>query len=146
MKKKAWLLDLSPVKMYKESEIIKTDYLRQFTEEEGYEVIGESEVRRRGKDVEETIMKLLNSEPPVNGADVLYIKGLRIISFDGYKKALELYDKVTDKGIQFLSADGSLQRIKEDYDFYSRIFREMDEFDLKAKLTEAEENDFVPKM
>lgn len=145
-KKKAWLLVLSPVKMYKESEVVKTDHLRRFAEEQGYEVIGQSEVSRRGKDVEETIIKLLDAEPPVNGADVLYIKGMRFLTFDGYKKSMELYDKVTAKGVQFLSADGSLQMIKDNYDFYSKVFREMDEFNLESKLTEQHENDFIPKM
>ena len=145
-KKKAWLLVLSPVKMYKESEVVKTDRLRKFAEEQGYEVIGQSEVSRRGKGLEETIIKLLEAEAPVNGADVLYIKGMRALTFDGYKKAMELYDKVTAKGIQFLSADGSLQMIKNNYDFYSKAFHEMDEFDLESKRTEQKENDFIPKM
>ena len=146
MKKKAWLLILSPVKMHKESEVVKTDHLRRFAEEQGYEVIGQSEVSRRGKGVEEIIKKLLDAEPPVNGADVLYIKGIRLLTFDGYKKAMELYDKVTAKGIEFLSADGSLQMINDNYDFYNKAFREMDEFDLESKRTEQQENDFIQKM
>ena len=146
MKKKAWLLILSPVKMHKESEVVKTDHLRRFAEEQGYEVIGQSEVSRRGKGVEEIIEKLLDAEPPVNGADVLYIKGIRLLTFDGYKKAMELYDKVTAKGIEFLSADGSLQMINDNYDFYNKAFREMDEFDLESKQTEQQENDFIQKM
>ncbi len=146
MKKKAWLLVLSPVKMYKESEVVKTDHLRRFAEEQGYEIIGQSEVSRRGREVEETIIKLLETEPPVNGADVLYIKGMRLLTLDGYNKAMELYDKVTAKGVQFLSADGSLQMIKGNYDFYSKVFREMDEFDLESKRRDQQENDFIPKM
>lgn len=146
MKKKAWLLILSPVKMHKESEVVKTDHLRGFAEEQGYEVIGQSEVSRRGKAVEEIIKKLLDAEPPVNGADILYIKGIRLLTFDGYKKAMELYDKVTAKGIEFLSADGVLQMIKDNYDFYNKAFREMDEFDLESIRTEQQEKDFIPKM
>ena len=146
MKKKAWLLILSPMKMHKESEVVKTDHLRRFAEEQGYEVIGQSEVSRRGKAVEEIIKKLLDAEPPVNGADVLYIKGIRLLTFDSYKKAMELYDKVTAKGIEFLSADGVLQMIKDNYDFYNKAFREMDEFDLESIRTEQQEKDFIPKM
>ena len=146
MKKKAWLLILSPVKMHKESEVVKTDHLRRFAEEQGYEVIGQSEVSRRGKGVEEIIKTLLDAEPAVNGADVLYIKGIRLLTFDGYKKAMELYDKVTGKGIEFLSADGVLQMIKDNYDFYNKAFREMDEFDLESIRTEQQEKDFIPKM
>ncbi len=145
-KKKAWLLFLAPVKLYKESEIIKTDFLKRFVEEQGYEVVGESEVSRKGKEVEETIERLLESEPPVNGADVLYIKGMKLITLDGYKKCLELYDKVTAKGIEFLSADGSLERIRDDYDFYSKMFREIDEFDLERKIEEQKDDDFIPKL
>ena len=146
MRKKVWLLVFSPVKMYKESEVVKTDRLRRLAEEQGYEVIGQSEISRRGKGLEEIIIKLLETEPPVNGADVLYIKGMRALAFDDYKKAMELYDKVTAQGVQFLSADGSLQMIKDNYDFYSKAFREMDEFDLESKRTEQQENDFIPKM
>ena len=145
-KKKAWLLHLSHVKLYEEANVIKTDRLKGFVEAQGYEVIGESEVSRRGEAVEETIERLLKSEPPVNGADVLYIKGMKLITLDGYKKGLELYDKVTAKGIEFLSADGSLERIRDDYDFYSKMFREIDEFDLREKLEEENDDDFIQTM
>ena len=111
-----------------------------------YEVIGETEVSRRGKAVEKTIEKLLKTEPPVNGADVLYIKGMKLITLDGYKKALELYDKVTAKGIEFLSADGILERIRDDYDFHKRIFQEIDEFDLERKLEGQNDDELTQTM
>lgn len=145
-KKKAWLLLLAPVKLYRDAVIIKTGMLKRFVEMQGYEVIGETEVSRRGKAVEKTIEKLLKTEPPVNGADVLYIKGMKLITLDGYKKALELYDKVTAKGIEFLSADGSLERIRDDYDFHKRIFQEIDEFDLERKLEGQNDDELTQTM
>ena len=144
--KKAWLLRLAPVKLYRDAVIIKTGMLKRFVEMQGYEVIGETEVSRRGKAVEKTIEKLLKTEPPVNGADVLYIKGMKLITLDGYKKALELYDKVTAKGIEFLSADGILERIRDDYDFHKKIFQEIDEFDLEKKLEEQNDDELTQTM
>ena len=133
MKKKAWLLVWAPVPMCEGAEIVRRDFLRRFAEETGYEVIGKSEVIGRGDVVEDTIMGLLNTEPPVNGADAIYIRGLKVIALNGYVKAIELCDKAKERGVEVITADGSLQTIRDNYEFYMPILKSMDESQKKME-------------
>ena len=127
MKKKAWLLVWAPVPMCEGAEIARMDFLRRFAEETGYEVIGKSEVIGRGDIVEDAIMKLLAAEPPANGADAIYLRGLKVIALNGYVKAIELCDKAKERGVEVITADGSLQMIRDNYEFYMPILKSMDE-------------------
>ena len=42
-------------------------------------------------------------------------------------KAIELCDKAKERGVEVITADGSLQMIRDNYEFYMPILKSMDE-------------------
>ena len=125
-KKKAWLFAWCFVPVNEDITKLKTANLKYAAQSDGYDVIGTTITIGRGKKIEDAMIELINREPPANGADVIYIKGMRGISLNGYGKAAELYDRAKAKGIEIVAADGSLQGLKDDYSTYSAIIRSLD--------------------
>ena len=126
-KDKAWLFVWSSVPLEEETRKLKTENLKRSAEMDGYEIVGVSMTIGRGKKVEDALTELIERELPASGANVIYIKGLRGITIDGYGKVAELYDKAKAKGIEIVAADGSLQGLKDDYDTCSAVLRALDD-------------------
>ena len=113
-KKKAWLYMRSSVGIPDTERNARMNILRAQAEHRGYEVVGETTVIGASYNSSPAIDDLLNNEFKRNGVDVLFMRGIRDMSFQ-IAESIEIYDKVTDKGYELRTADGS--------DAVEKIFR-----------------------
>ena len=105
-KKKAWLYMRSSVGIPDTERNARMNILRAQAEHRGYEVVGETTVIGASYNSSPAIDKLLNNEFKREGVDVLFMRGIRDMSFQ-IAESIEIYDKVTDKGYELRTADGS---------------------------------------
>ena len=105
-KKKAWLYMRSSVGIPDTERNARMNILRAQAEHRGYEVVGETTVIGASYNSSPAIDNLLNNEFKREGVDVLFMRGIRDMSFQ-IAESIEIYDKVTDKGYELRTADGS---------------------------------------
>ena len=105
-KKKAWLYMRSSVGIPDTERNARMNILRAQAEHRGYEVAGETTVIGASYNSSPAIDNLLNNEFKREGVDVLFMRGIRDMSFQ-IAESIEIYDKVTDKGYELRTADGS---------------------------------------
>ena len=105
-KKKAWLYMRSSVGIPDTERNARMNILRAQAEHRGYEVVGETTVIGASYNSSPAIDNLLNNEFKRKGVDVLFMRGIRDMSFQ-IAESIEIYDKVTDKGYELRTADGS---------------------------------------
>lgn len=105
-KKKAWLYMRSSVGIPDTERNARMNILRAQAEHRGYEVVGETMVIGASYNSSPAIDNLLNNEFKRDGVDVLFMRGIRDMSFQ-IAESIEIYDKVTDKGYELRTADGS---------------------------------------
>lgn len=105
-KKKAWLYMRSSVGIPDTERNARMNILRVQAEHRGYEVVGETMVIGASYNSSPAIDNLLNNEFKRDGVDVLFMRGIRDMSFQ-IAESIEIYDKVTDKGYELRTADGS---------------------------------------
>ena len=105
-KKKAWLYMRSSVGIPDTERNERMNILRVQAEHRGYEVVGETTVIGASYKSSPAIDNLLNNEFKRDGVDVLFMRGIRDMSFQ-IAESIEIYDKVTDKGYELRTADGS---------------------------------------
>ena len=105
-KKKAWLYMRSSVGIPDTERNARMNILRAQAEHRGYEVVGETTVIGASYNSSPAIDNLLNNEFKRDGVDVLFMRGIRDMSFQ-IAESIEIYDKVTDKGYELRTADGS---------------------------------------
>ena len=105
-KKKAWLYMRSSVGIPDTERNARMNILRAQAEHRGYDVVGETTVIGASYKSSPAIDNLLNNEFKRDGVDVLFMRGIRDMSFQ-IAESIEIYDKVTDKGYELKTADGS---------------------------------------
>lgn len=105
-KKKAWLYMRSSVGIPDTERNARMNILRAQAEHRGYEVVGETTVIGASYKSSPAIDNLINNEFKRDGVDVLFMRGIRDMSFQ-IAESIEIYDKLTDKGYELRTADGS---------------------------------------
>ena len=105
-KKKAWLYMRSSVGIPDTERNARMNILRAQAEHRGYEVVGETTVIGASYKSSAAIDNLINNEFKRDGVDVLFMRGIRDMSFR-IAESIEIYDKLTDKGYELRTADGS---------------------------------------
>ena len=105
-KKKAWLYMRSSVGIPDRERNARMNILRAQAEHRGYEVVGETTVIGASYKSSPAIDNLINNEFKRDGVDVLFMRGIRDMSFR-IAESIEIYDKLTDKGYELRTADGS---------------------------------------
>ncbi len=105
-KKKAWLFMRSSVGIPDTESNTRMEILRAQAEHRGYEVVGQTMVIGKSYKAITAINNLLNNEFRRDGVDVLFMRGIRDMSFR-IAESIELYDKLTSEGYELRTADGS---------------------------------------
>lgn len=107
-KKKAWLYMRSSVGIPDGERNTRLEILRAQAEHRGYEVVGETVVIGKSEKTKAAIESLLAGELASKGADTVFMRGIRDISFS-FIEADEVYDMIRKGGFEVATADGSVQ-------------------------------------
>lgn len=105
-KKKAWLFMRSSVGMPDSERDTRMGILEAQAKAYGYDVAGKTVVIGKSDKATTAIKSLLNNEFKREGVDVLFMRGIRDMSFR-LAESFELYDKIRAEGYDVKSADGS---------------------------------------
>lgn len=106
-KKKAWLFMRSSVGIPKADRQSSLNSLKNQAHERGYEVVGETVVVGNSDKSKAAIESLLDGELKKAGADLLFMRGTRDISFK-FGEVTEVFDMIKDAGYSIDTADGTL--------------------------------------
>ena len=110
-KKKAWLFLRSSVGIPNVERQSTLNSLKNAAHERGYEIIGETVVVGTSDKSKQAIESLVNGEMKDAGADLLFMRGTRDISFK-FGEVSEVYDMITSAGYVVDTVDGSIQMME----------------------------------
>ena len=110
-KKKAWLFMRSSVGIPKVERQSTLNSLKNAAHERGYEIVGETVVVGTSDKSKQAIESLVNGEMKDAGADLLFMRGTRDISFK-FGEVSEVYDMITSAGYVVDTVDGSIQMME----------------------------------
>ena len=110
-KKKAWLFLRSSVGIPNVELQSTLNSLKNAAHERGYEIIGETVVVGTSDKSKQTIESLLNGKMKESGAELLFMRGTRDISFK-FGEVSEVYDMIMSAGYTMDTVDGSIEMME----------------------------------
>ena len=110
-KKKAWLFLRSSVGIPNVERQSTLNSLKNAAHERGYEIIGETVVVGTSDKSKQTIESLLNGKMKESGAELLFMRGTRDISFK-FGEVSEVYDMIMSAGYTMDTVDGSIEMME----------------------------------
>ena len=110
-KKKAWLFLRSSVGIPNVERQSTLNNLKNAAHERGYEIIGETVVVGTSDKSKQTIESLLNGKMKESGAELLFMRGTRDISFK-FGEVSEVYDMIMSAGYTMDTVDGSIEMME----------------------------------
>ena len=112
-KKKAWLYIRHSVPMNDTLQAKAIADLESFAKEIGYEVIGSTVLIGSQQESIAELTRYVNTEPPAQGADAILIQNSTAISRK-YDEVKEIYDAISDKGVDLLFRDGGEEMFEDE--------------------------------
>ena len=85
--------------------------LKNAAHERGYEIVGETVVVGTSDKSKQTIESLLNGKMKESGAELLFMRGTRDISFK-FGEVSEVYDMIMSAGYTMDTVDGSIEMME----------------------------------
>ena len=110
-KKKAWLFLRSSVGIPNVERQSTLNSLKNAAHERGYEIVGETVVVGTSDKSKQTIESLLNGKMKESGAELLFMRGTRDISFK-FGEVSEVYDMIMSAGYTMDTVDGSIEMME----------------------------------
>lgn len=110
-REKAWLFMRSSVGIPNVERQSTLNSLKNAAHERGYEIVGETVVVGTSDKSKQTIESLLNGEMKESGAELLFMRGTRDISFK-FGEVSEVYDMITSAGYTVDTVDSSIQMME----------------------------------
>ena len=110
-KKKAWLFLRSSVGIPNVERQSTLNSLKNAAHERGYEIVGETVVVGTSDKSKQTIESLLNGKMKESGAELLFMRGTRDISFK-FREVSEVYDMIMSAGYTMDTVDGSIEMME----------------------------------
>ena len=110
-KKKAWLFLRSSVGSPNVERQSTLNSLKNAAHERGYEIVGETVVVGTSDKSKQTIESLLNGKMKESGAELLFMRGTRDISFK-FGEVSEVYDMIMSAGYTMDTVDGSIEMME----------------------------------
>lgn len=112
-KKKAWLYIRHSVPMSDTLQTKAIAELESFAKEMGYAVIGSTVLIGSQQESIAELTRFINTDPPAQGADAILIQNNTAISRK-YDEVKDIYDAISDKGVELLFRDGGEEMFKDE--------------------------------